>query len=67
MDNFAVECKYSMSYQQVEDFYYMAEDFVDDIDEDNYDRAGGDMDADEYDLVCLYIYIFVVTFSSFYN
>ncbi|XWS22276.1 hypothetical protein CRYUN_Cryun29cG0020500 [Craigia yunnanensis] len=35
----------------MEDFYYMAEDFVDDMDEDNY-VAGGDMDADEYDMEC---------------
>ncbi|EOY05019.1 Transducin/WD40 repeat-like superfamily protein isoform 2 [Theobroma cacao] len=40
-----------MSYPQVEDFYYMAEDFVDDMDEDNYGRGGGDMDADEYDML----------------
>lgn len=37
----------------------MAEDFVDDMDEDNYGRGGGDMDADEYDMVCF-------SFSSFF-
>ncbi|XP_012478426.1 uncharacterized WD repeat-containing protein C2A9.03 isoform X1 [Gossypium raimondii] len=46
-----VECKYIMSYQQGEDFYYMDEDFVDDMDEDNYGQAGGDVDADEYDML----------------
>ncbi|KAG8498986.1 hypothetical protein CXB51_005425 [Gossypium anomalum] len=46
-----LECKYIMSYQQGEDFYYMDEDFVDDMDEDNYGRAGGDVDADEYDML----------------
>ncbi|XP_022733334.1 uncharacterized WD repeat-containing protein C2A9.03-like isoform X2 [Durio zibethinus] len=40
-----------MSYLQLEDFYYLAEDFVDDMDEDNYGNAGGDMDADEYDML----------------
>ncbi|MBA0682096.1 hypothetical protein Goari_023842, partial [Gossypium aridum] len=40
-----------MSYQQGEDFYYMDEDFVDDIDEDNYGQPGGDVDADEYDML----------------
>ncbi|KAE8685609.1 cysteine proteinase RD21a-like [Hibiscus syriacus] len=39
-----------MSYQQGEDFYYMDEDFVDDMDEDDYGRAGGDVDSDEYDV-----------------
>ncbi|KAK8681251.1 hypothetical protein V6N13_053657 [Hibiscus sabdariffa] len=38
-----------MSYQQGEDFYYMDEDFVDDLEEDG-DDYGGDVDADEYDM-----------------
>ena len=62
MDNFAVECKYSMSYEQVEDFYYMAEDFVDDMDDDNYGRAGGDMDADDYDMVCFSFWFCIYLF-----
>ena len=41
----------------------MAEDFVDDMDEDNYGRAGGDVDADEYDMVC-YIYIYLLLLLS---
>ncbi|KAK8704773.1 hypothetical protein V6N13_048386 [Hibiscus sabdariffa] len=41
---------YAMSYQQGEDFYYMDEDFVDDLDEDE-DDYGGDVDADEYDML----------------
>ncbi|KAK8983684.1 hypothetical protein V6N11_009472 [Hibiscus sabdariffa] len=45
------ECIYSMSYQQAEGFNYMAEDFVDDLDEDNNGSAGGDMDANEYDML----------------
>ncbi|XP_039067653.1 uncharacterized WD repeat-containing protein C2A9.03-like [Hibiscus syriacus] len=40
-----------MSNQQAEGFYYMAGDFVDDMDEDNYGSAGGDIDADEYDML----------------
>ncbi|KAG8481246.1 hypothetical protein CXB51_026056 [Gossypium anomalum] len=39
-----------MSRLQLEDFYYMAEDIIDDMDEDDYGRAGGDMDAHEYDM-----------------
>ncbi|KAG8484404.1 hypothetical protein CXB51_022817 [Gossypium anomalum] len=41
-----------MSYQQVEGFDYMAEDFVDDMDEDSCGSAAdGDVDADEYDML----------------
>ncbi|KAA3480280.1 putative WD repeat-containing protein C2A9.03-like [Gossypium australe] len=40
-----------MSRLQLEDFYYMAEDIIDDMDEDDYGRAGGDMDAHEYDML----------------
>ena len=35
-----------MSYQQGKGSYYRAEDFADDMDEDNYGRAGGDVDVD---------------------
>lgn len=50
-----------MSRLQLEDFYYMAEDIIDDMDEDDYGRAGGDMDAHEYDMVCFsfWLYVFI--------
>ncbi|KAE8725906.1 leucine-rich repeat receptor-like protein kinase [Hibiscus syriacus] len=40
-----------MANLQLEDFHYMAEDLIDDMDEDDYGRAGGDMEAHEYDML----------------
>ncbi|XP_039017800.1 uncharacterized WD repeat-containing protein C2A9.03-like isoform X2 [Hibiscus syriacus] len=40
-----------MANLQLEDFHYMAEDLIEDMDEDDYGRAGGDMDAHEYDML----------------
>ncbi|KAE8726482.1 eukaryotic translation initiation factor 3 subunit H [Hibiscus syriacus] len=40
-----------MKMKHGDDFYYMDEDFVDDVEEDNYGPAGGDVDADEYDML----------------
>ncbi|KAK9007142.1 hypothetical protein V6N11_050975 [Hibiscus sabdariffa] len=43
---------------QLEDFHYMDDDLIDDMDEDEYGMVGGHMDAHEYDMeergpVCL--------------
>lgn len=50
-------CRYSMSYQQLGEFNYMAEegemaDLVDELDQDNYGGEGNiEIEADEYDMV----------------